>query len=99
MNLHVAAKLHAAARVLGVELHQLTENALALAFKRAVRLAHPDTGGGGSDASNINRAQEARDVLRVYLNVPPLCQLCRGSGIVNISGSFTQMKCICQRPR
>ena len=73
-------KLAEAARVLGIDEVSFTENGVRIAYKRAVRLAHPDTGGALADngaAYNIARAQEARDVLLKHLQQ---CDTCHGTG-------------------
>lgn len=77
-----------AARVLGVKLNGLTENEVRLAFARAVKLAHPDTGGKGNDESvNIDRAKKARDKLIAYVGdgenpVDGSCKPCKGTGTI-----------------
>lgn len=57
-----------AALVLGVRLNGLTENAVRLAFASAIKLAHPDTGGGSAgEAQNLHRLREAKDKLLKFV--------------------------------
>lgn len=68
------------------------ENAVRLAYKRALKLAHPDTGGSGEGAAeNIRLAQTARDVLLKHLgtnSVDKHCPSCKGTGSIR-SGFFS----------
>ena len=87
-----------ACRVLGVTLQNLRENEVRVAFARAVRLSHPDTGGrnGETAADNIDRAQQARDTLLKYIGTgTDLCEKCGGSGQVH-SGLFNRVCPVCK---
>lgn len=87
-----------AARILGVNRKGLTENAVRLAYGSAIKLAHPDTGGGaGSEATNLARLREAKDtLLKIVEGEQPSvlhneCRQCKGKGTVR--GSFASVVC------
>lgn len=76
-----------AARVLGVRLDGLTDNDVRKAYSSALRVAHPDVGGGsGSEAANVSRLRTAKDTLMKLVAVADLldgtCMECKGTGQV-----------------
>ena len=73
-------KVAEAAAILGVGAEERDETLIRAAYRRAVKLSHPDVGGGYLDASaNIARAQKARDTLLALCSE---CAACRGTGAV-----------------
>lgn len=84
-----------AALILGVKRKGLTENAVRLAFASAVKLAHPDAGGGfKNESTNLARIREAKDtLLKIVETGEPSglhneCRQCKGKGTVR-SGFFS----------
>lgn len=88
-----------AKRVLGVIGDEFTESDVKSAFNRAVRLSHPDTGGGlGNAAQNIERAKKARDLLLRRVGTADLndgtCDTCKGTGSVRArTNMFVTITC------
>lgn len=85
-----------AAQTLGVQLKGLTHNDLSLAFARAVKLAHPDTGGGQGSIEALDKAKKARDYLREFIDkggaaIHPPCGGCGGRGYID--GRFGHRTC------
>lgn len=76
-------KAQAAAEKLGLELGELTEEEVAVAYRYAAQSAHPDRGGTADEFTAI---KEASDLLKKYLRQPkrevplPECQTCLGKG-------------------
>lgn len=85
-----------AATILGVQTRGLTHNDLSIAFSRAVKLSHPDTGGGAEGSIEaLDKAKKARDILREFIDkggadVTP-CGGCGGQGY--IAGRFGYKTC------
>lgn len=76
-----------AARILGVSLKGLTENEVRRGFTRAVKLAHPDVGGGHrSEAENMARITQAKKTLMKIVDAnetaDDTCDQCKGTGQV-----------------
>lgn len=86
-----------ACRVLGVRLKGLTENEVRLAFSSAVKLAHPDVGGGyGGTAQNMQRLRDAKYLLLKLVEEKPYsntsrCEACKGKGTVAGTSRFGAM--------
>lgn len=86
-----AAVLARAARVLGLQdVDDLTDEAIAVAFRAKCMMTHPDTAGadapeGSGDGVNIAELKRARDVLREHLArqaSADICHTCHGNGYV-----------------
>lgn len=83
--------LDEALRALGVT-SPFTDADVRAAFSRALRLAHPDIGGGAADAAtNIARAQRARTLLMSIVAGDAPCRTCKGAG--SVRGSFAMRVC------
>ncbi len=71
----------------------VTPQQVRTAFRRAVRSAHPDTGGNELEASDlVTRLGDARQLLLDA--VDNTCPQCRGAGHVKTGGRF-QMSKVC----
>lgn len=78
-----------AAEGFGLALDGLTQDEVVREYRRAIRLAHPDTGASADEASTlIHGARERRRVLLQWLKEQPddSCTLCDGSGWVSAGG-------------
>lgn len=75
----------------------LGENDIRKAYSAAVRLAHPDIGGGhGNEASNVGRLKEAKDLLlKIVADREEIfgtkCLQCKGTG--QVRGTFATAVC------
>lgn len=87
-----------ARRLLGLpsEAHGLvTPQQVRTAFRRKVRIAHPDTGGDELAASDrVDKLGEARQVLLDTVDTE--CPQCRGTGHVKTTGRFSMTK-VCMK--
>lgn len=71
----------------GLQLDGLTREDVTREYRRAIRLAHPDTGASPDEASTlIAGARHRRTVLLRWLSEQPdrECLQCNGSGYVNV---------------
>ena len=85
-----------AAAILGVPtLKGVTHNDVSFAFARAVKLAHPDTGGIEGSIEALDKAKKARDVLREFIDKGggevTTCGGCGGKGYID--GRFGHKTC------
>ncbi len=84
-----------AAEILGVDLDEVSRMDVVGAFRKLVRVYHPDTGAPNAEAAEaLGVAFAARDVLLRWVDERPKknCPLCKGSGSLR-SGLFTTRTC------
>lgn len=87
-------KAKAAARVLGLELSGLTEEAVFSAFRKHAKEVHPDTGGSSMGAAErLKLISDARGSLISWIEELPDDEcMCKGTGYVKTGGMFGSVK-------